>query len=183
MPHDSTHARTADEASPLLTTYLRDHRAGAAAGLELTKRCQRSNEGSTTGSVLTELERAIDQDRRSLEHLMDVLDVEPSRVKMLLAKAAPLIGRLKLNNRPFGAYSPLTRVQELEALAAGILGKQHLWLALLAVAGTDARLDEGELRRLADRATAQRERVTELHRSAAADAFTAPPAGGAAGGG
>jgi len=179
MPDDSTRAKSADEAARLLTTYVQDHRAGAAAGLSLLRRCRKSNEGSSTGSVLAELEREIDDDRRSLQRIMASLQVEPSRVKMLLGSVTPLLGRLKRNNRVFGPYSPLTRVLELETLAAGILTKQHLWLALLAITGTDSRLDQVDLQRLSGRATAQLERVTELHRTAASQAFTAPGGGDA----
>ncbi len=174
MAQNSTRAKNADEAEQLLATYLRDHHAGAAAGLTLLRRCQQSNDGTPLGAALAEIHGEVDQDRRSLEQIMDLLRVNPSRVKTAIGKVTPLIGRLKPNNRPFGPYSPLTRVLELETLVAGILSKHHLWLALLARADADTRLDRGELERLCARARAQRERVTHLHAGAAGDAFTPP---------
>ncbi len=179
MSEHTTPTAKTHESARLLATYLRDHRAAADAGLALLRQCQQSNEGSALGSVLAELHGEVDEDRRSLEQIMERLDVAPSRVKMLVGKATPLLGRLKHNNRPFGPYSPLTRVFELETLAAGILTKQHLWLALLAITGTDSRLDQVDLQRLSGRATAQLERGTELHRPAARQAFTAPGGGNA----
>ena len=52
--------------------------------------------------------------------VLRALEVEPSRLKIGLARAAERASRLKLNGRVLG-YSPLSRVIELETLGAGIL--------------------------------------------------------------
>lgn len=171
MPRDIT--KSPHEAETFLRTYLRDHRGGAATGLALLRQCRRSNEASPFGIALAELEEAIDDDRRALERIMDALGVKPSRLKRFAGWVTPYFGHLKRNNRPFGPYSPLTRVLELETLAAGILTKHHLWRSLEAVATTDVRLDRADLERLAQLADAQRARVTDLQRDAARLAFTA----------
>lgn len=154
----------------LLAVYLRDHRAGAAAGLALARRSQRSNDGTPLGDLLAVLETEIGEDRLALEDIMRRLDVSPSPVKNALGRAAELAGRLKANGR-IVRYSPLSRVLELEGLAAGIATKRNLWRSLLAVADVDSRLDRAEVTGLIDRASSQLDRVLEAQQRAAAHAF------------
>ncbi len=154
----------------LLAIYLRDHRAGAASGVSLAGRMRRASEGSERETALASLERDIEQDRRSLEQIMARCDVEPSRVKDLFGVVGERISRLKMNGRLIG-YSPLSVVIELEALAAGVFTKRNLWRALAAVADAPSELDPDELQRLIERATAQLDVLTELHRAAAEEAF------------
>ena len=100
------------------------------------------------------------------------LGVSPNPVKSALGSFAETIGRLKTNGRLFH-YSPLSRVLELETLAAGIFTKRNLWRALRSAAGHDGMLSLEELETLIERATSQYERVLAAHAEAAALAFAA----------
>jgi hypothetical protein len=157
----------------LLATYLNDHLAGSTVGLELAKRARGSNEGNEYGEVLTRVAREIEEDRETLQQLMDALEIGRDRPKLLAAWTGEKFGRLKPNGRLF-SYSPLSRLVELEALGLGISGKLSLWQTLAEVAAEDARLDAAELARLAERAERQRAEVSQLRLRAAHDALSAP---------
>jgi hypothetical protein len=153
----------------LLAIYLNDHLAGATLGVELTLRAERENTGSELGVFLREvLLPEIREDRQTLERLMGCLGIACSRPKVAAAWAAEKIGRLKLNGE-LTRYSPLSRLLEIEGLAAGIEGKRSLWLALEATADSGEALEGFDFRALAERAESQRKRL-EAHRLAAASA-------------
>jgi len=121
---------------------------------------------------------------------MDELDVGIDRAKQFVAWTAEKAGRLKLNGRLLG-YSPLSRVEELEALRLGVTGKRMLWIALdelsaavspsrgrraqgsdrlPLVAGADA-LPPGGVKALVERAERQLEAIEECHARAIRAAF------------
>jgi hypothetical protein len=149
-----------------LAIYLNDHLAGATGGVELARRIRKSNAGEEAfAAPLSNLCREIEEDRETLESVMDGLGTSRDRVKPLGAWAGEKVARLKPNGQLRG-YSPLSRVLELEGLAMGITGKKGLWEALrdrevAAPPGID-------FERLALRAEEQRAAVEELHRLAAA---------------
>jgi hypothetical protein len=151
-----------------LAIYLNDHLAGATVGVELGRRALRENEGSELGIFLRGLLAEISEDRATLVQLMERLSIQRSKAKTAAAWTAEKLGRLKLNGQIRG-YSPLSRLVELEGLAAGIEGKRSLWLALAQIRDRERRLLEFDLDALAERAQSQRERL-ELHRLAAAAA-------------
>jgi len=157
----------------LLAIYLNDHLAGATLGVELALRAARENTGSELGVFLGEvLLPEIREDRQTLEALMGRLGVARSRAKVAAAWAAEKAGRLKLNGEPT-RYSPLSRLLELEGLAAGIEGKRAFWLALAATVDNGEDDIEGfDFRALAERAASQRERLETHRRAAALDALT-----------
>jgi hypothetical protein len=154
-----------DDRDRFVGIYLRDHLAGSIAALELVERTARENETNELGAFLTSLHGEISEDQATLLDVMKTLDVEPSRVKNGLAWAAEKAGRLKLNGRLL-RYSPLSRVHELEALEAGIVGKRSLWTNLEAL--EDPRLAGLDLEPLVERAEAQRASVEKWRRRAAA---------------
>ena len=158
------------DAQRRLAVYLRDHDAGAQAGVALIRRCQDSNRDTEFETDLSDLAGEIDEDRHALRSIMDRLDVGPSRIKELIGGAAELVARLKTNGH-LVRYSPSSRVIELEAIAAALATKRNLWRAL-AAAGTSA-VPRAELDRLTERATDQFERVLALHERAAGLAFAA----------
>jgi hypothetical protein len=146
--------------------YLNDHLAGATLGLELVRRTARENEGNTLGTFLADvLVPEIEEDRQTLQRLIDQLGFAPSRPKVAAAWLAEKIGRLKLNGE-LTRYSPLSRLLELEGLAVGIEGKRALWLALEAASNGDG-VRGFDFQALAERAESQRSRL-EKHRLAAA---------------
>jgi hypothetical protein len=83
------------------------------------------------------------------------IGVRESRVKPGLAVVAERLGRLKLNGRLRG-YSPLSRFEELDALAMGIEGKKILWQNLRDGAGLAARVPDVDFDGLIARAGGQR---------------------------
>jgi hypothetical protein len=151
-----------------LATYLRDHHAGATAGVELARRAAGSNEGNVYGEELSRIADEIAEDRDALEAVMAGLGVRADPIKDGAAWAAEKLGRLKPNGRVIG-YSPLSRVVELEGLVLGVTGKLALWESLEAVAG--ARIEAVDLDRLTERAADQRRRLEALRREAASEAL------------
>lgn len=174
---DTTEEPTA--AHELLAIYLQDHRAGAAAGSQLVRRCRRNAEGELA-ATLAWLETQIDEDRRSLDTIMDGLHVDQSALKTALGVAAERAGRLKLNGRLW-KRSPLSTLLELEALAGAVYTKRNLWCSLAAVAGRSSVGDADQLAELITRADAQLERLRGHHDDAARQIFDTAPTAAAAG--
>jgi hypothetical protein len=152
--------------SRYLPIYLNDHLAGSTVGLELALRTAGENAGTDVGAFLRGLATEIEQDRDTLVQLMQRLGIARSRMKVAAAWTAEKLGRLKPNGQLRG-YSPLSRLVELEGLAAGIDGKRALWLALGEIRDRDSRLRDTDFDALAERARLQREGL-EPYRLAAA---------------
>jgi hypothetical protein len=150
---------------PLLPIYLNDHLAGSTAGVELARRLRASNEDDEKfGPALAEICAEVEADRETLKAVMDRLGVGQSRVKPAAAVVGERLGRLKLNGQLRG-YSPLSRLDELELLQLGVVGKRRLWRALEHTHAED--LSGFELDALAERATSQLRRLEALHLKAA----------------
>ncbi|HKF83884.1 MAG TPA: hypothetical protein VKB23_13100 [Solirubrobacterales bacterium] len=153
----------------LLAIYLNDHLAGAALGVELARRLRSSNRGDgEMGEPLARICAEIEADRETLVGLMDRLGVDRKPLKPALARIGERLGRLKLNGQLRG-YSPLSRVLELEVLAAGIGGKLQLWNGLEQRFGDS--LEGFDFHALAGRADGQGRQVEDLHLKAAARAL------------
>ncbi len=142
--------------STFLAIYLNDHLAGSTAGVELARRARGSNEGSELGAFLTTLTAEIEEDRATLEEIMDAVGAGRDRLKVAAGWATEKAGRLKLNGRLLG-YSPLSRVVELEGLSLGLEGKKALWRMLRSL--DDTRLAAFDFDALIARAERQREGV------------------------
>jgi hypothetical protein len=150
---------------PLLPIYLNDHLAGSTAGVELARRLRASNEDDEEfGPALAEICAEVEADRETLKAVMDRLGVGQSKVKPAAAVVGERLGRLKLNGQLRG-YSPLSRLDELELLQLGVVGKRRLWRALEHTHAED--LASFELDALAERATSQLRRLEALHLKAA----------------
>jgi hypothetical protein len=146
-----------------LAIYLNDHLSGATLGVELARRTARENDGD---ELLAWLVQQLVEDRATLLALMERRGIKPSVVKSGAAWVAEKLGRLKPNGH-MTSYSPLSRLLELEGLAAGIEAKLALWIALQQVAGDE------ELPTLITRAREQRERLEPARLAAARDALSA----------
>jgi hypothetical protein len=146
----------------LLDIYLRDHFAGATAGLDLAKRMSRNSPSGTLSEIAAEIE----SDRQALRDLMSALDLRPSMLKTAIAWLGEKAARVKLNGRVFGR-SPLSDLLELEVLITGVSGKLQLWRGLAEIAAADRRLGQFDFAALARRAEGQRQRLEELHGRAA----------------
>jgi hypothetical protein len=152
------------EGDRLLHIYLADHRAGAAAGLARARRFAAANATSFLADDAAAVCLAIEEDVGTLDEIADRLGRRPSRVKLLLARAAESVGRLKLNGR-LRRYSPLSRLVELEVLSAGILTKESLWHALGVLQHSRPELAGFDFDELQRRAADQRTRLV-THRVA-----------------
>lgn len=153
----------------LLSIYLNDHLAGATLGVELARRLRGSNrDDPDLGPALSELCAEIEADRETLKRIMGQLGIEQSWIKPRAAVLGERLGRLKLNGRLL-AYSPLSRLVELEVLQLGVAGKLRLWRALEHARSAD--LSGIDLGALAERASGQLERLAALHLKAAARAL------------
>ncbi len=160
-----------DEAFEMLSTYLDDHRAGAAGGRSLVRRM--ANENSDTGwaEKLATLADEIEADVRTLDEVRRSLGVRGGLAKRGLARLAAEAGRLKLNRRLVG-YSPLSRVLEAEAMMAGVTARKCLWSAMQGrgeVGDHTARFDFAALEK---KAVEHIELLTEFHTESAKTAFT-----------
>ena len=154
-----------------LETYLQDHRAGAEMGSDLARRVADENLGTPYEDFLNRLAEEIEQDVETLEEIMQRVGVSKAVLKTAGAKVAEKLGRLKPNNELL-AYSPLSRVLELEGLRSGVHGKLGLWDSLAQRAPHDDRLDARQIAGLIARAEGQLDGLREQHRKAAAEAFT-----------
>jgi hypothetical protein len=154
-----------------LPIYLNDHLAGSTFGLQLAQRVARENRDNELGAFLADtLMPGIAEDRRTLLDLMARLGIQESRAKVAGAWLGEKLGRLKANGE-LRSYSPLSRLLELEGLAAGIEGKRALWLALSRVRDRDFRLREMDFERLVERAQSQRDRLESYRLAAACEAL------------
>jgi hypothetical protein len=155
-----------------LTTYLNDHLAGSAVGVELASKLRDNNQGTELGRVMVALHHDISEDRDTLESLLGHLELDRHPVKEAAGWMLEKVSRLRLNPAVTGS-AELTRLMETEALALGIEGKLAMWLALKEAAAANPRLAGTDYDRLIERARDQR-RALEPHRlAAAAGAFSA----------
>ena len=156
----------------LLGIYLNDHLAGSTAGRELAARARGSNKGTELGRFLDGLVREIDEDRRTVETIMQRLGIGKDHLKVYAGWATEKVGRLKLNGSLW-SYSPLSRVVELEGLSIGVAGKIALWRSLELVAEEEPELEGIDFAALIERGERQRAEVEEWRLRAVADALGA----------
>jgi hypothetical protein len=152
----------------LFGIYLNDHLAGSVVGSRLARRIAQHNEGNHYGSEAARLAEEIEEDKATLEELMERLGVRQKKARLAIAAVTEMASRLKPNGRLIG-YSPLSRVVELEGLTVGVTGKLELWQSLKA---TGERVDGIDADELIRRAESQRDRVADLRLQAAREAFS-----------
>jgi hypothetical protein len=151
-----------------LESYLNDHLAGAAAGSELASKISSEYAGTRFGPFLAELASDIEQDKVTLEELMERLGIQQSAIKQGASWIAEKVSRLKLSETMTGNQD-LKRFLEFETLSLGIEGKLSLWRALIEIRDSYAELAATDLARLAKRAESQRSSL-EDHRLQVANA-------------
>jgi hypothetical protein len=160
----------------LLGIYLNDHLASATLAVELARRAAHSRRGKPTGETLEWVAGQLDEDRTSLVQLLKTLDVPVRQYKVLAARAAELIGRLKPNGHLL-SRSPLSDVVEAEGLRLAIDANAACWATLEQLADTEPRLNQDRIAELPARARRQREVLAECRRTAVAEALTSPVPG------
>jgi hypothetical protein len=150
----------------LLATYLNDHLAGAAAGVELAEKLASNNAGTPFGTAVAAVADEIKADRETLHGLMERLGIGKSSVKQATGWVFEKVTRLRFNRQLTGSEG-LARLLETETLSLGIEGKAAMWQALKGIDGLDAELGRADFDRLIFRARQQREAL-ETHRLQAA---------------
>ena len=160
---------TAPTSHKHLSIYLNDHLGASTAEIELARRIAGENEGTELGTFMDGLVQEIAADRRTLDEVMRTFGVPANPVKTTVAWVGEKIGRLKLNGS-LTDYSPLSRVEELEALSLGIDGKRLMWVAF-AETPVAERIGQDRLAELARRAEQQRAGVERFRRDAARQTF------------
>ncbi len=149
-----------------LKIYVNDHLAIATGVSELAERCHGNNRSGELDSFLTSLQTALRQERSTLKDILSRLGGIEDPAKQAAAWFLEKVGRLKLNGRLLG-YSDLSRLEELEALALGLQGKQAFWETLGEVGANDPRLAGLDFDRLREQARRQYTEA-DLHRRQAA---------------
>lgn len=162
--------------SKLLKIYLNDHLATLTAGIELTKRSGSSNRGTSLGAFLNELQAEFETDRETLLEVLDLLGLPSDPLKRTAGWLAEKAGRLKFNGRLVG-YSDLSRLIELEGLAAITTGNAALWRSLAQVAAGRPPLARFEFEELAQRSERQKASIDGFRSEAADMALAKPPLG------
>ena len=122
-----------------LQIYLDDHVALMVGELELIRRCQQSNRLDPLGEFLERLYVEVQTQRSIVKDVLHRLGGKDSMFKGGGAWLAEKLGRLKLNGTLL-SYSSLSRLLELETLAAAALERIAVWDNLEAIARTDSRL-------------------------------------------
>jgi hypothetical protein len=150
--------------TPALITYLNDHDAGAQGALTMLERLAETHEEDR--DWLSALHREISADHETLRDLMRRLGVPESTLKQVSSWVGERMAAMKLSwESPDRNFH---RMEALEMLALGIMGKHKLWLALADVAPAYPALAQIDFERLKTRALDQhadveRERLAAAH--------------------
>lgn len=151
-----------------LATHLNDHMSGANFAVTLLQGMNDGTIKSAGCSFVEPLLAAVEEDRATLQGLMDELAVSPAPLKDVASWFGEKAHRMKLaasDTEDFGEF------EALEFLSIGVFGKENLWNALQAAASMDARLRKLDYYRLIERARAQRALIEARRLSLAATVF------------
>jgi hypothetical protein len=151
-----------------LAVYLRDHRAGAAGGLQLARRCRDHLKGPHRLALAAIVEE-IEQDRDHLDAWMTALDVPRSRFKEAVGVVVERLARLKPNGR-IVRRTEVGTVLELEALQAGVTARRALWRSA-ALLGDVPGVPGVDPVSLAERVDRELEQLADVHAAVALAAF------------
>lgn len=153
-----------------LATYLRDHLAGAGAGLELVDHIARLHAGDPIERFAADLRAEIAADRAELEELMGRLGVDRSRTKEAGAWISAQLSELKVHLEDL-RDGTFRRFELWEARSIGIEGKRLLWRTLSSALGGRPEIAGIDLAELERRAEEQRRDVEARRLEAAKAAF------------
>lgn len=146
----------------LIATYLQDHHAGSAAGVDAFDRVAEGHGDPEVRAAVARIADQVREDQKSLEQIMERVGSTVSTLKDAGSRLGEKTARLKPNERAI-ARSPLSDVVELEALMLAVHGKRVGFEALRDL--HDPRLEQSELDELVERAAAQEAELGELRRT------------------
>ena len=152
-----------------LATYLHDHLAASAFAVDLLKEVRDQYRDDSLGQVASSLLADIEEDRNTLQRIVDRVGKGSVGLKEAGAWLAEKATRPKLSH---GEAKGLGTFQAVETLALGILGKIALWRTLIAVAETDDRLRDIDFQQLLKRAESQHATTEENRLLLARQAFS-----------
>jgi hypothetical protein len=153
-----------------LSSYLNDHLAGAVGALELLDRLIKTYEGKPLERFFAELRGEIDADQKTLQELIDRLDLEESAVRKAGAWVAEKFSRPKIQLSE-SSEGEMGLFLALEVLALGITGKRLLWRALAVASETVLQLRGMDYAELEGRAIEQHDRVEAKRLEVAREVF------------
>lgn len=142
-----------------LDIYLNDHLAGSVGAIEIAKRTAAENSGTELGRFLEKVLAEIEEDRRTLEGIMDAVGAARNPVKQAGAWLGEKLSRLKLD----ASETAMANLLSVETLCMGIQGKVYLWKSLRTVAPNHAALSGMDFAALLERAQTQQDGL-ERHR-------------------
>lgn len=154
----------------LLRIYLNDHLALATAAVRLARRSAKSNAGSDLGRTLERIAAELDDERHVFARAVEALGYRRNRAKEAAAVVGERLGLLKLNGHVVSP-SPLSRVVELEALAALVGWNARAWRTLAGLPRLAERLAPLDLERLATEADERQAELDRFRPGAASTAF------------
>jgi len=153
-----------------LAIYLRNHYAGAEAGKELFRRAERNQRDRPYAAELTALRAEVEDDARALRQVLTAEGVQPDLPLGLLLQLGERVGRLKPNGSLL-RRAPLSDLIEVEAMLDAVRAKAAGWQTLSTLPAPRWR-DEVDPGHYYDRAMAQAERLSSIHRTVATRLFT-----------
>ena len=151
----------------LLGIYLDDHLAILAGGEGLATRALGASRDERVRTFLRDLGPDLRDDRAATAQLIVGFGRRPSALKQRLATLGQRAGVLKLNGALVG-YTPLSRLVELEGIAAVVLATLGLWRVIERAGPEPARADAS---RRGERMHGHLERLEELRLAAAEIVF------------
>jgi hypothetical protein len=147
--------------------YLQDHWIASCGLASLFERSTRLFGDPEARTELADLASGVREDQAALQGILRDFDVPLAPIRTRLVSVAESVGRLKLNGSLF-RRSPLSDLEELEALGAGVHAMKMGWLGLLKWTDVDNRLNPYQLELLVKRAEDHEARLDELRSTAAA---------------
>jgi len=152
-----------------LDIYLRNHEAAARSGHDLVRRTATNQRHRPYADDLRRLVIENREDLDALQGLMRRFDVSPDPLLGATLRLGERVGRLKPNGHLI-RRAPLSDLVEIEGLLLATQAKAAGWRALAAAGVGQA----AELEDLLRRAERQLERLSGIHRQAAATALSSP---------
>ena len=156
-----------------LRIYLDDHLALMVGETELIRRCFGNNEGTPLGEFLQQLGKEVAAQKSVVQDITYRISGKvafESRLKQGAAWLAEKAGRFKMNGS-FLSYSGLSRLVELETLAAAAQERVSFWDNLDAVAHRNSRLAAMNCSFLRDQSQEHLNELNIRRRFAAEEAF------------
>ena len=150
-----------------LHTYLNDHLAGSVAAIELLDKLIEQHSEDRFAKTFRDWRAEIQTDQETLRNLIQKLGASESAVRKAGAWLAEKFSRIEVGDMEDSAGL----LQALEALALGITGKRLLWRSLAAISPDYPALQGTDLSELEKRAHDQFERVENLRKEMAREAF------------